>query len=62
MTGEETQYARELFERLFAQLSAIGLDADGATTRLAWSVEVRAAEAWFDSTAAALGLAPQVDR
>jgi N-carbamoyl-L-amino-acid hydrolase len=62
MTGDETDYARELFEQLFAELSAIGLDDSGATTRLAWSAEAAAAAEWFDRTAVRLGLEAQVDR
>jgi N-carbamoyl-L-amino-acid hydrolase len=62
MTAAETEHARQLYEQLFAELSAIGLDDNGATTRLAWSDEARAAGDWFDRTATRLGLAPQVDR
>jgi N-carbamoyl-L-amino-acid hydrolase len=62
MEPAERAYARELFERLFAQLSAIGLDAAGATTRLAWTQETAAAERWFEDTARALGLEPERDR
>jgi N-carbamoyl-L-amino-acid hydrolase len=62
MTVAETTYVRELFEQLFAELNAIGLDQDGATTRLAWTAEAAEAAAWFDSAATRLGLEPQVDR
>lgn len=62
MTVAETTYVRELFEQLFSELSAIGLDQDGATTRLAWTAEAAAAAAWFDSAAIRLGLEPEVDR
>lgn len=58
----EPAYARELFQELFAELSAIGLDSNGATTRLAWSEEAAAAAEWFDRTALRLGLEPQSDR
>lgn len=61
MTGDERQYAHELFGQLFAELRQIGLDHNGATTRLAWTDEAAAAAAWFDSTARRLGLEPQVD-
>jgi N-carbamoyl-L-amino-acid hydrolase len=63
MNATETQHARELFERLFAEVSAIGLDrSSGATTRLAWTEQAAAAAAWFDRTARSLGLEPEVDR
>ncbi|MGH2860791.1 MAG: allantoate amidohydrolase [Solirubrobacteraceae bacterium] len=62
MTGEETAYARELFERLFSELNAIGLDANGATTRLAWTDAAAQAAAWFARTATRLGLDPQADK
>ena len=62
MTDEETAYARTLFEQLFAELSAVGLDEHGATTRLAWTAEAAEAAAWFDRTARQLGLEPEVDR
>jgi N-carbamoyl-L-amino-acid hydrolase len=62
MSGEETRHARTLFEQLFAELSAIGLDQNGATTRLAWSEEAAQAAAWFDRTAQRLGLTVEVDR
>ncbi|MDE3133159.1 MAG: allantoate amidohydrolase [Acidobacteriota bacterium] len=62
MTGGETQYARGLFEQLFAELRQIGLDDGGATTRLAWSPEAAAAASWFDRSARRLGLEPEVDR
>ena len=62
MSGDETQYVRELFEELFAELSAIGLDHNGATTRLAWTAEAAQAADWFDRTARRLSLEPQVDK
>lgn len=61
MDPVEHAYAHELFERLFRELSAIGLDAAGATTRLAWTPEAAAAARWFDQTARALGLEPERD-
>ena len=39
MNQQESAYARELFQELFGELSAIGLDSSGATTRLAWTEE-----------------------
>jgi N-carbamoyl-L-amino-acid hydrolase len=63
MNATETQHARELFEQLFAEVSAIGLDPrSGATTRLAWTEQAAAAAEWFDHTARRLGLEPEVDR
>lgn len=62
MAHAESAYARALFVQLFAELSAIGLDEHGATTRLAWTEEAAAAAAWFDRTATRLGLDPQADR
>lgn len=62
MNQAEAAYARELFEQLFGELSAIGLDHDGATTRLAWSDEAAAAAEWFDRSARRLGLEPETDR
>ena len=63
MNATESDHARELFERLFAELSAIGLDpGSGATTRLAWTEQAAAAAEWFDRTARRLGLEPEVDR
>ncbi len=62
MNDGESQYARALFEELFGELSQIGLDQDGATTRLAWTDEAAAAAEWFDRTARRLDLEPQVDR
>jgi N-carbamoyl-L-amino-acid hydrolase len=59
--AEEAGYARELFAELFEELSAIGLQADGATTRLAWTDDAAAAAAWFDRSATRLGLEPRVD-
>ena len=61
MTGDETRHARELFEELFAEISRIGLHADGSTTRLAWTAEARATAEWFDRTARRLGLEPETD-
>jgi len=58
----ESAYARALFQELFDELSAIGLDASSATTRLAWTEEASAAAEWFDRTARRLGLEPQTDR
>jgi N-carbamoyl-L-amino-acid hydrolase len=62
LTDAEAQRARELFAELFDELSAIGLHADGSTTRLMWTAETAAAGAWFDRTARRLGLHPSVDR
>ena len=62
MSGEETRHARALFEQLFAELSAIGLAPNGATTRLAWTVEAAQAADWFDRTSGQLGLRVEVDR
>jgi beta-ureidopropionase / N-carbamoyl-L-amino-acid hydrolase len=62
LTQVEAHRARELFEELFDELTAIGLHADGSTTRLMWTEETAAAGAWFDRTAARLGLQPSVDR
>jgi beta-ureidopropionase / N-carbamoyl-L-amino-acid hydrolase len=61
MNATESSYARELFEQLFDEISAIGLDPQGATTRLAWSAQAAAAADWFDLTARRLGLDPEVD-
>ena len=61
MNATESSYARELFEQLFDEISAIGLDTQGATTRLAWSAQAAAAADWFDLTARRLGLDPEVD-
>ncbi len=61
LMADEADYARELFAELFEELSAIGLDAGGATTRLAWTREAAAAADWFDRTAERLGLDPRVD-
>lgn len=52
--------ADELRDRL-AGLEPIGLDTRGATTRLAWTPELAAAEAWFGEQARAAGLAVQRD-
>ena len=62
MNAVESQYARELFAELFNEISAIGLDSAGATTRLAWTEQAAAAACWFDNSARRLGLAPEVDR
>ncbi len=62
MNRSEATYARGLFGELFDELSAIGLDATGATTRLAWTDEATEAAEWFDRTARRLGLAPETDR
>ncbi len=63
MNDTESQYARELFEQLFDEISAIGLDqSTGATTRLAWTAQAAAAAKWFDVTARRLGLEPEIDR
>jgi N-carbamoyl-L-amino-acid hydrolase len=63
MNSTESDHARELFEQLFAEVSAIGLDhGSGATTRLAWTEQAAAAAEWFDQTARRLGLEPEVDR
>jgi N-carbamoyl-L-amino-acid hydrolase len=63
MNSTESDHARELFEQLFAELSAIGLDhGSGATTRLAWTEEAAAAAQWFEQTARGLGLEPEIDR
>jgi len=37
LTQAEARHARELSEELFAELSPIGLHADGSTTRLMWT-------------------------
>jgi beta-ureidopropionase / N-carbamoyl-L-amino-acid hydrolase len=62
MNPAESAYARELFQELFDELSTIGLDPTGATTRLAWTPHAAAAADWFDRTARRLGLEPQTDR
>src|SRR5579875_1716309 len=62
MNQTESAYARTLFGELFDELSTIGLDSAGATTRLAWTEEAAAAAEWFDSTARRLGLNPETDR
>jgi beta-ureidopropionase / N-carbamoyl-L-amino-acid hydrolase len=62
MNATESDYARELFDELFNEISAIGLDSHGATTRLAWTQQAAAAADWFDNSARRLGLAPEVDR
>lgn len=62
LTVEEGVLARGLFDELFDELTVIGLDADGSTTRLMWTEETAAAGAWFDRTAMRLGLQPSVDR
>ncbi len=62
MDHAESTYARELFTELFDELSGIGVDSRGATTRLAWTEEAAATAEWFDRTARRLGLDPQTDR
>ena len=62
MNQAESTYARELFQELFDELSGIGLDSGGATTRLAWTEEAAAAAEWFERTARRLGLEPETDR
>lgn len=62
LTQAEGRRGRELFDELFGELTAIGLAADGSTTRLMWTEETAAAAAWFDRTATRLGLHPSVDR
>jgi beta-ureidopropionase / N-carbamoyl-L-amino-acid hydrolase len=62
MNSIESDHARDLFEQLFEELSAIGLDQQGATTRLAWTAQAAAAAVWFDQTARRLGLEPELDR
>lgn len=62
MNAAERTYARERFQQLFRELSSIGLDSAGATTRLAWTAQAAAAARWFDATARALGLEPETDR
>ncbi|HEV8648287.1 MAG TPA: allantoate amidohydrolase [Actinomycetes bacterium] len=53
---------RDEFERCFAGLAAIGRDGAGGWTRLAWTVEDRAARGWFAAEAAARGLDVEQDR
>ncbi len=62
MVHPESTYARTLFIELFDELSGIGIDPRGATTRLAWTEEAAATAEWFDRTARRLGLDPQTDR
>jgi beta-ureidopropionase / N-carbamoyl-L-amino-acid hydrolase len=52
---------REAFEACFGGLAAIGRDPAGGWTRLAWTEEDRAARSWFESEAAARGLAVERD-
>src|SRR5215211_4594009 len=59
MSGS-TDRLRDEFEACFGGLAAIGRDLAGGWTRLAWTDEDRQARAWFESEAAARGLA--VDR
>jgi N-carbamoyl-L-amino-acid hydrolase len=61
-TVREQALAQSLFRELFAQLSAIGANAEGGATRLTWTAEAEEAARWFDSTAAGLGFATSVDR
>ena len=51
----ESAYARELFQELFGELSAIGLDSAAPPRRLAWTEEAAAAAEWFDRTALQTG-------
>jgi beta-ureidopropionase / N-carbamoyl-L-amino-acid hydrolase len=51
----------EAFEACFGGLAAIGRDPAGGWTRLAWTEEDRAARSWFESEAAARGLAVERD-
>jgi N-carbamoyl-L-amino-acid hydrolase len=53
---------RDDFEVCFGGLAAIGRDPDGGWTRLAWTEEDRAARDWFQTEAAARGLAVERDR
>jgi N-carbamoyl-L-amino-acid hydrolase len=62
LTPAEEALARSLFEQLFRELSAIGAEPGGGTTRLAWTGEAEQAARWFDATSARLGLATSVDR
>src|SRR5215213_6703734 len=59
MSGSGDRLGDE-FEACFGGLAAIGRDPAGGWTRLAWTDEDRQARAWFESEAAARGLA--VDR
>jgi len=61
LTAAERATATRLFGELFPQISGIGLDADGSTTRLAWTPEAAAAASWFEHTARDLGLEPMTD-
>jgi N-carbamoyl-L-amino-acid hydrolase len=53
---------RETFAAWFEELAAIGLTATGGWQRFAWTPEDRAARAWFERTAAAVGLDVESDR
>jgi beta-ureidopropionase / N-carbamoyl-L-amino-acid hydrolase len=59
MSGNQDR--RDAFEMLFADLAAIGRDPGGGWTRLAWTEEDRAARAWFEASAADLGLTVERD-
>lgn len=61
LTAAERATAARLFGELFPQISGIGLDADGGTTRLAWTPEAAAAASWFERTAHDLGLQTVTD-
>jgi N-carbamoyl-L-amino-acid hydrolase len=54
LSGDPPVSAAEL-EQLMRDLTPIGLDSDGATTRLAWTDEDRSARRWFASRSDALG-------
>ena len=62
MTPAEQRHAHQLFQELFAEISQIGLDDAGATTRLAWTEQAAKAAEWFDRAAGRLGLEPARDR
>jgi N-carbamoyl-L-amino-acid hydrolase len=59
MSGSQDR--REAFEGCFGGLAAIGRDPGGGWTRLAWTEEDRAARAWFEASAADLGLTVERD-
>ena len=59
MSGSQNR--REAFEGCFGGLAAIGRDPGGGWTRLAWTEEDRAARAWFEASAADLGLTVERD-
>jgi beta-ureidopropionase / N-carbamoyl-L-amino-acid hydrolase len=61
MSGSADRLGEE-FEGCFGRLAAIGRDAAGGWTRLAWTDEDRAARAWFQSEATARGLTVDQDR